>query len=158
MKKVFISQPMNGLSDSDIEKNRAAIIENLHKWYGEIEIIDSFIKETPPDNVNSGLWYLAKSLELLSQADVAVFAKGWRTARGCQIEFKCAKEYGITCVYDCGVRPDIEEVLSDIDLSMSYVLESDRRSFTNPESDNGWLFDKIIDWRKAIRPYIIKED
>lgn len=52
----------------------------------------------------------------------------------------------------------IEEVLSDIDLSMSYVLESDHRSFTNQESDNGWLFDKIIDWRKAIQPYIKKEE
>ena len=158
MAKVFISQPMNGLSDSDIEKNRAEVIEKLHKWYGEIEIIDTFIKENPPDNVNSGLWYLAKSLELLSQADVAYFAKGWTTARGCKIEFKCSKEYGITCVYDCSERPDIEKVLSDIDLSMSYVLESDHRSFTNRETGNSWLFDKIIDWRKAIQPYIIKEE
>lgn len=31
MKKAFISQPMNGLPDSDIEKDRARIIENLHK-------------------------------------------------------------------------------------------------------------------------------
>jgi len=51
-----------------------------------------------------------------------------------------------------------QEMLSDLDLSMSYVLESDHRSFTNPETENGWLFDKIIDWRKAIQPYIIKEE
>lgn len=95
---------------------------------------------------------------MLSQADVAYFVKGWRTARGCLIEFKCAKEYGITCVYDCGERPDIEEVLSDIDLSMSYVLESDHRSFENSETPDGWLFDKIIDWRKSIQPYIKKEE
>lgn len=98
MKKVFISQPMNGLSDSQIEKDRARVIESLYN-YGfksdEITIIDTHIKENAPDNVNSGLWYLGKSLELLADADIAVFAKGWRNARGCQIEFKCANEYGI---------------------------------------------------------------
>ncbi len=98
MKKVFISQPMNGLSDLQIEKDRARVIEGLYnEGYkpDEITIIDTYIEENAPDNVNSGLWYLGKLLELLSDADIAVFAKGWRNARGCQIEFKCAKEYGI---------------------------------------------------------------
>ena len=52
---------------------------------------------------------------------------------------------------------DIEKMLSSLDLSMSYVLESDHRSFTNPVTENGWLFDKIIDWRKMIQPYIKEE-
>lgn len=51
----------------------------------------------------------------------------------------------------------ILEMLSNLDLSMSYVLESDHRSFTNRETGNSWLFDKIIDWRKTIQPYIKKE-
>jgi len=55
-------------------------------------------------------------------------------------------------------RDEITAMLSNLDLSMSYVLESDHRSFTNPSSVNGWLFDKIIDWRKMIRPYIKKEE
>jgi hypothetical protein len=101
MKKVFISQPMNGLSDLQIEEDRARVIEGLYnEGYkpDEITIIDSFIEENAPANVNSGLWYLGKSLELLADADIAVFAKGWKNARGCQIEFKCAKEYGISYI------------------------------------------------------------
>ena len=101
MKKVFISQPMNGLSDLKIGKDRARVIEKLYnEGYkpDEITIIDTYIEENAPDNVNSGLWYLGKSLELLSGADIAVFAKSWRNARGCQIEFKCAKEYGISYI------------------------------------------------------------
>ena len=31
MKKVFISQPMNGLSDLQIEKDRARVIEGLYE-------------------------------------------------------------------------------------------------------------------------------
>lgn len=101
MKKIFISQPMNGLSDLQISKDRARVIEGLYnEGYkpDEITIIDTYIEENVPDNVNNGLWYLGKSLELLSDADIAVFAKGWRNARGCQIEFKCAKEYGISYI------------------------------------------------------------
>lgn len=101
MKKVFISQPIYGLSDLQIEKDRARVIEGLYdQGYkpDEITIIDSLIEENAPDNVNSGLWYLGESLKLLSDADIAVFAKGWRNARGCQIEFKCAKEYGISYI------------------------------------------------------------
>lgn len=101
MKKVFISQPMNGLSDLQIEKDKARVIEGLYN-YGykpdEIMIIDTFIEENAPDDVNSALWYLGKTLELLANADIVVFAKGWRNARGCQIEFKCVKEYGISYI------------------------------------------------------------
>jgi hypothetical protein len=43
---------------------------------------------------------LAKSLELLSTADVAYFAKGWEEARGCRIENTCAIEYGIELVIE----------------------------------------------------------
>ena len=56
--KVFISQPMNGLSDLQIERDRTRVIECLYnEGYkpDEITIIDTFIKENAPDNVNSGL-------------------------------------------------------------------------------------------------------
>ena len=101
MKKVFISQPMNGLSNLQIIKERKRVVEKLYDMGykpEEITIIDTFIEDIPPDNVNSALWYLGKSLELLADADIAVFAKGWRNARGCLIEFKCVKEYGISYI------------------------------------------------------------
>ena len=124
MKKVFISQPMNGLSDLQIEKDRARVIEGLYnEGYkpDEIMVIDTFIEENAPDNVNSGLWYLGKSLELLAKADIAVFAKGWRNARGCQIEFKCAKEYGISYICEeeeAFTKADVVTILKDFRLDI----------------------------------------
>lgn len=103
MKKVFISQPMNGLTGLQISKDRARVIEKLYAiGYkpDEITIIDSYIEEIAPDNVNSGLWYLGKSIELLADADIAVFAKGWQGARGCLIEFECVEKYGIPYIYE----------------------------------------------------------
>lgn len=50
------------------------------------------------ENVNKGLYYLSKSLELLSTADCAVFLSGWDKARGCLIEKECCDKYGIETI------------------------------------------------------------
>lgn len=95
MKKLFISQPMNGKTDEEILEVRKIAIERAEKLLGEpMEVIDSFFQFDAPDNVNSGMWFLGKSLELLAAADVVYFAKGWEKARGCLIESECAFRYG----------------------------------------------------------------
>ena len=97
MKKLFISQPMRGRSDEEILKEREFLIKEAEKQIGEkLEVIDSFFQEAPVDA--KPLWYLGKSIEMLSTADVAIFAKGWEEARGCRIENTCAKEYDIACI------------------------------------------------------------
>lgn len=99
MKKLFISQPMRGKTNEEILAVRAAAIESAEDMLGEkVEVIDSFFKDAPVDA--NPLWYLAKSLELLSTADVAYFAKDWEQYRGCRIENTCAVEYGIAVIED----------------------------------------------------------
>lgn len=99
MKKLFISQPMRGKTDAEILKEREMAIASAQKFLGEeVEVIDSFFQSAPVDA--KPLWFLGKSLELLSEADVAYFAKGWEEARGCRIENTCAIEYGITVIED----------------------------------------------------------
>lgn len=93
-RKVFISQPMRGKSDEEILAERQAIIDTAKSVYGEnVEVIDSFFQGAPTEA--KPLWFLAKSLELLSTADIAVFSCGWQEARGCRIEHACAVEYGV---------------------------------------------------------------
>ena len=97
--KLFISQPMNGKTDEEILAVRAKAIEAAEEAVGEkVEVIDSFFQGAPVDA--NPLWYLAKSLELLSTADVAYFAKDWEQYRGCRIENTCAIEYGIGVIED----------------------------------------------------------
>ena len=94
MKKVFISQPMRDKTDEEIlaVRNEAkAEIENALNE--KVEVIDSFFQNAPHDA--RPLWFLGKSLQLLSTADVAYFAEGWKEYRGCRIEHTCAQEYGI---------------------------------------------------------------
>ena len=95
--KVFISQPMKGLSNDEIKRERERCIEKVRALYNEeVEVIDSFFENAPAEA--KPLWFLGKSLELLSTADVAVFARGWEQARGCRIENTCAVEYCIEVV------------------------------------------------------------
>lgn len=93
MKKLFISQPMRGKTDEEILAVREQAKREIEASLMEkVVVIDSFIQGAPADA--KPLWYLGKSLELLSTADIAYFAKGWEDARGCRIEYECAMEYG----------------------------------------------------------------
>lgn len=99
MKRLFISQPMKGLTDEEIKKKRNTIIKGVEKFFDEeVEVIDSFFEKAPVDA--KPLWFLGKSLELLSTADIAYFAKDWDKYRGCKIENTCAQEYGIQTMYE----------------------------------------------------------
>lgn len=98
MKKLFISQPMNGLSNEAIETRRNEIIEAVKEDYGDIEVIDSFFKDVPHDA--KPLWFLGESLKKLSEADIVFFEDGWENARGCKIEHECASAYGLSIIHD----------------------------------------------------------
>lgn len=99
MKKLFVSQPMRGKTDEQILAEREKAIAAAERELGEkVEVIDSFFRNAPAEA--KPLWFLGKSLELLSTADVAYFAPGWEEARGCRIENTCAIEYGITVIED----------------------------------------------------------
>lgn len=101
MKKLFISQPMNGKTKEEIFAVREKAIESAKRNLGEdVEVIDSYFEDYNPENGCVPLKYLSKSLELLADADVAYFAKGWENARGCKIENTCAIAYGIDVIED----------------------------------------------------------
>ena len=101
--RLFISQPMRGKTDEQIESEREKLVEIAEAVYfggGGVEVIDSFFKGglNAPTGAKAPLYYLSKSLELLATADVAIFAEGWRGARGCRIEHECAKQYRVPMI------------------------------------------------------------
>lgn len=99
VKKLFISQPMRGLTQEEIEMQRCDAVDEMKiKEFGDsIVVIDSIIKDAPEDA--TPLWYLGRSVQLLGEADVACFIGNWKEYRGCRIEYQIAKEYDIP-IYD----------------------------------------------------------
>lgn len=97
---VFISQPMNGLTDDAIKQRRLEILNTVRQRYPteEINLIDSFFENAPHDA--SPVWFLGKSLEYLSQADLAFFSKDWEKARGCVIEHMVCRNYHIPIAHE----------------------------------------------------------
>mgnify|MGYP004515383227 FL=1 len=101
--RLFISQPMRGKTDEQIESKREELVEIAEAVYfgrGGVEVIDSFFKGglDVPAGAKAPLYYLSKSLELLATADVAIFAEDWQGARGCRIEHECAKQYRVPMI------------------------------------------------------------
>ena len=94
--KLMISQPMKGKTQEQIQKEREPFVKKLEEQGHTV--VDSFLKEAPPDyfnNGNSALWCLAKSLEKMSECDGVVFLPGWQVSRGCILEHSAAENYGL---------------------------------------------------------------
>ena len=97
MLKLFVSLPMNGLTESSIRKRLEWCHQYVQSKIGdEVEVIDTYITEKIPDDVkNEGVWFMAKSIELLATADIVYFDHGWERARGCRFEHELALKYGL---------------------------------------------------------------
>ena len=95
---VFISQPMKDKTDKQIKVERERAIDNIKNKYPNenVEILDSFFEGAP--HQAKPLWFLGKSFEILSNADLAYFIGDWKNYRGCCMEHKACEEYGIETI------------------------------------------------------------
>ena len=99
-RKIFISQPMNGMSDAEIIKRRDEINTKVNAYFKEECIfIDSFHK--PIELVNKGrVAMLGHSIQLMADADVVVFGVGYEDTNGCKIEYNVCQLYHIPTLYE----------------------------------------------------------
>lgn len=83
---------MNGKSLEQIKTRFDEIKAILKQRFpnDKINIIDSLWTK----NKQNPVWCLGYNIMAMSQADLIVFDKGWRLARGCKIEFDICSYYG----------------------------------------------------------------
>ena len=88
--KIMISQPMRGKTEKQIKEERAELVRKLEEEGHEVlqTVFEDFDENASP------IYYLAKSIEFLDKADIVIFMKGWKEARGCIIEHEVALKYG----------------------------------------------------------------
>lgn len=92
--RVVISQPMKGLTEDQIRKNRAEAVTMLESEGHAV--INTVFSNSAPAGVNQSLWLLGKSFQAIASVDAVYFMDGWREARGCRLEYEACKAYGIT--------------------------------------------------------------
>lgn len=93
--KVFISLPMHGRTDKEIQQNlkeaRSAI--SLIFPDQELTILHNYGCIAPS---HAGrLFYLGSAIQRMDGADAVYFCKGWEEAKGCKIEHDICELYGI---------------------------------------------------------------
>lgn len=96
MKKLFVSVPMKGRTETEIKDSIQKMKKIAEAYEGEeLELIDSYVEDNPPKDNHQPVWYLGKSLEKLSEADIFIGIEDDYNWSGCYIEGIAAHRYGI---------------------------------------------------------------
>lgn len=82
---------MRGKGIEEILEERKAVVNSLESKE-DFEIINN-VYDSPTEKVKyDSVWYLGKSLEALSKADLVLLYPGWENYDGCVVEFQCASK------------------------------------------------------------------
>ena len=96
MKKLFVSVPMKGRTVEEIKASIQKMKKIAEIYEGEeLELIDSYVEDNPPKNNSQAIWYLGKSLEKLSEADIFIGIEDDYDWSSCYIERMTAHKYNI---------------------------------------------------------------
>lgn len=102
MKKLFVSCPINGRTKEQILKSMQIGKTMAELYFNEEEllVINTWIEDEPPEYIkNKRLWYLAKSLEFLAEADYSIiignYGEHFDRFKSCHIEEDIISEMNI---------------------------------------------------------------
>lgn len=100
--KLFISVPMRGRTKEAIMESMQELHKLAEKLYGlELEVIQTYIEEDPPESVSTPIWYLGKSIEKMAGANYFIGCYDFKTQAvlggfcGCEIEEHIARTYNL---------------------------------------------------------------
>ena len=97
MKKLFISCPMRGRTEDAIRTTMAQMHKIAEAVFGEeLEVIQTYVEDDPPQNAQTAIWYLGESVKMLAEADcfIGVYDPE-RRFDGCMIENIVASKYKV---------------------------------------------------------------
>ena len=112
-KFIFISVPMTGFTDEQIENSKNRARKKL-RALGEDTNVEYVVVDQPeinelPDKKHPGIACLGMDLEPLSECDCIFMCRGWENSKGCKVEHLCAQLYSIDIIYEV----DVDDSLND---------------------------------------------
>lgn len=110
---------MKGITEEEIKASIQKMKKIAEACEGEeLELIDSYVEDNAPKNNNPAIWYLGKSLEKLSEADIFIGIEDDYNWTGCCTERMIANRYDIKSYHvpaDC-VIDNYREVCKNADV------------------------------------------
>lgn len=96
MKKLFISCPMKGGTEENINKS----MEKMHRiaeavFDENLEVIESYIPDCEPDTLSNRIRRLGESIKMMADADYFIGVNNNPIYKDCVIEEMVAKQYFI---------------------------------------------------------------
>lgn len=129
MKKLFVSVPTKERTEENIRTS----IEKMHKiaetiFNCELEVIPICIDDNPPENSNGDMWYLGKTIQLMSESDYFIGTRiySYHYER-CRCELAVANNYRIPMLVINEeearyIMPDLFETsVTDADINENYI-------------------------------------
>ena len=108
-RRLFISQPFTGYDESEIKKQRAALLKLFISFSGEtpsnVELIEQLTPDDPFDvrenfrsNKEQDFYHFCRSIGLLGKATDIILYGDWEKSRGCNLEVEILNKFGIRYV------------------------------------------------------------
>jgi hypothetical protein len=130
--KVFVSQPMSGLTNEEINENRIKSMEVLQFLNPDIIIeydpASLYVEEDPEmekslsvDDLDItknriSIFYFLRSVQHMIDKDAIVFLDGWQDSRGCILEYFIAKAFGLTILGEFVNKLEFKSVIGYKDM------------------------------------------
>ena len=96
--KLFLSLPMYGRSNEEIESEIEQMKEAAKNNFYNIEFVCAYTKE-PIEEAKDRLWYLGRAIQMMEGCDAILLSRYYEKSKGCLVEKFVAEEYGIPVNY-----------------------------------------------------------
>lgn len=102
--KIFVSQPMQGISEDQVEAVFQEAVRDIHsriKPDVPVEILSTRKYQLPYElrkGRNERMCYWSHALQVLSMADAIYLCPGWQNAAGCSVEANVARLCGLPAI------------------------------------------------------------
>ena len=99
---VFISQPMERLTNDEFKQRRLEVLDMVKRRYPteKIRFITNPLIANLPHDDNSIVWYLGKSLKRIASANIVIFSKEWESDYICSLEHEICRYYNIPIIHE----------------------------------------------------------